>query len=424
MTIPTAENLFMIILAMLAVESAPSIRFLYNHFICKITSKSLNAFYNVCSHIRFDCSCFMNITTSLALSLITEPLCNEPVFLCIDDTMISKFGKKFENVSNLFDHAGHNGSNYLNGHCFVSLMICVPTMQNNKIVYVSIPLGYKMWTKEISKLDLAAEMVRQIMPDLKEKNQVILLFDSWYAKKNLTCLAYEFENLDIVCNARCDTAMYDLPPERTGKKGRPAKRGKRLYISDFTLSADKIGDYYIGYKKVITNIFEHGCVYAYVTTTNPKSQTRRLFFSTIRPEDIRMSCAWQEKAPLNQTGSEWMQYVPFFCYSFRWNIEISYYEQKTFWSLSNYMLRSKTRIENLVNLINIAYCSMKILPYTNEEFRDYRGKSVQEFRLALSEQINSQIFYCTFVKNIESVIKSNSIIEHLKCVLRSVGYHC
>ena len=88
------------------------------------------------------------------------------------------------------------------------------------------------------------------------------------------------------------------------------------------------------------------------------------------------------------------------------------------------MLRSKTGIENLVNLINIAYCSMKILPYTNEEFRDYRGKSVQEFRLALSEQINSQIFYCTFVKNIESVIKSNAIIEHLKCVLRSVGYHC
>ena len=66
MTIPTAENLFMIILAMLAVESAPSIRLLYNHFICKITSKLLNAFYNVCSHVRFDCSCFMNITTSLA----------------------------------------------------------------------------------------------------------------------------------------------------------------------------------------------------------------------------------------------------------------------------------------------------------------------------------------------------------------------
>ena len=49
MTIPTAENLFMIILAMLAVESAPSIRLLYNHLICKITPKTLNTFYNSCS---------------------------------------------------------------------------------------------------------------------------------------------------------------------------------------------------------------------------------------------------------------------------------------------------------------------------------------------------------------------------------------
>lgn len=33
--------------------------------------------------------------------------------------MISKFGTKFENVSKLFDHAAHNGCNYLKGHCFV-----------------------------------------------------------------------------------------------------------------------------------------------------------------------------------------------------------------------------------------------------------------------------------------------------------------
>ena len=30
----------------------------------------------------------------------------------------------FEDVSKLFDHAAHNGSNYLIGHCFVSLMLC------------------------------------------------------------------------------------------------------------------------------------------------------------------------------------------------------------------------------------------------------------------------------------------------------------
>ena len=61
----------------------------------------------------------MNVTAKMALHLIPEQLKSQPVFLCIDDTIISKFGTKFENVSKLFDHATHNGCNYLNGHCFV-----------------------------------------------------------------------------------------------------------------------------------------------------------------------------------------------------------------------------------------------------------------------------------------------------------------
>ena len=112
------------------------------------------------------------------------------------------------------------------------------------------------------------------MPELEPKHQVLLLFDSWYAKKALVCLVGEYKNLDIICNARFDSAIYDLPQAPTGKRG--------------------------------------------------------LFFSTIAPEDVRMACAWQEKAPLNQTGNEWLQYVPLFAYSFRWGIEEGYYEQKTF----------------------------------------------------------------------------------------------
>ena len=46
----------------------------------------------------------------------------------------------------------------------------------------------------------------------------------------------------------------------------------------------------------------------------------------------------------------------------------------------------------LVNLINICYCAMKILPYQYEQFSEYRTKSVQEFRFELSQGIRSQIF--------------------------------
>ncbi len=401
------------------MESAHSIRFLYRHFLSGITEKSLNAFYYACSYAKVDYSGFMNITASMALNLIPESLRSQPVFLCIDDTMAAKFGKKFDNVSKLFDHAAHNGSNYLNGHCFVSLMLCVPVWRKHRIVYIAVPLGYRMWNKELSKLGLAASMIRQVMPVFLSQKNVIVLCDSWYAKKDLVCVVNEYANLDIICNARYDSVIYDLAPQPSGKKGRPAKHGKRLSPdNDFTLSDEKVGEYYIGARRVLTNLFGQREVLAYVTAPEKTQGTRRLFFSTIFPHQLQIFCAWQEKAPLNQTGSSRMEFIPMLCYCFRWNIEVSYYEQKTFWSLCSYMVRSQKGIEMLVNLINVAYCAMKILPYQEKEFSKYRGESVQEFRFILSMQIRQQIFYANLLRNIETGIKSNTFIKVLKRLVK------
>ena len=87
------------------------------------------------------------------------------------------------------------------------------------------------------------------------------------------------------------------------------------------------------------------------------------------------------------------------------------------------MVRSHKGIKMLINLINIAYCAMKILPYQDKVFSEYRTESVQEFRFALSVQIWEQIFYAIFVKNIETHIKSNTIINALKQLIQQQGYH-
>ena len=338
--------------------------------------------------------------------------------------MVTKFGRTFEDVSKLFDHASHNGSNYLNGHCFVSVMLCVPVWNKNRIHYLCVPLGYRMWQKKDSKLELAASMVRQVMPAFTKQKNVIILCDSWYVKKDLVCLVDEYENLDLIGSARVDSVIYDLAPGPTGKKGRPAVHGRKLSIQDdFTLSDEKIGDYYMAVRRVLTNIFGRREVMVYVTSPSKDSSTRRLFFSTVFPQQLEIFCAYQEKSPLNQTGSGWMQYIPILIYTFRWNIEVSYYEQKTFWSLCSYMVRSWKGIEMLVNLINITYCAMKILPYQDEVFSKYRTESVQEFRFALSSQIREQVFYALFVKNIENQIKSNAVMNSLKQLVHQRGYH-
>lgn len=110
-------------------------------------------------------------------------------------------------------------------------------------------------------------------------------------------------------------------------------------------------------------------------------------------------------------------------YVYRWNIEVSYYEQKTFRSLCSYMVRSRKGIEMLVNLINIAYCAMKILPHQDTAFSKYRTESVQEFRFALSAQIREQVFYAVFAKNIETHIKTKTIINALKQLVQQQGYY-
>lgn len=123
-------------------------------FPCRDNRKIPKYFYHACSYAKADYSRFMNVTAKIALHLISEQLKSQPVFLCIDDTMISKFGTKFENASKLFDHAAHNGCNYLNGHCFVSLMLCVPVWNHDKISYLAVPLGYRMWQKKNQNLSL------------------------------------------------------------------------------------------------------------------------------------------------------------------------------------------------------------------------------------------------------------------------------
>ena len=98
-----------------------------------------------------------------------------------------------------------------------------------------------------------------------------------------------------------------------------AEHGKRLSVdTDFTFSNEKISDYYTGVRQVLTKVFGRREILAYVTATEKENGTKRLFFSTVFLENLQIFCAWQEKALLNQTGSDRMKYIPLLLYNFRW----------------------------------------------------------------------------------------------------------
>ena len=315
------------------------------------------------------------------------------MILSIDDTMIEKYGEHFECRSKLFDHAAHNGSSYLNGHCMVSLMISVPVMTGSKLRYISIPVGYRMWTKEETKLKMAADLVKLAMKEIGEARKVILCCDSWYPKAEIVKLPDEFENLNLICNVRSDTALYDLPPARTGKKGRPRIRGERITLQDFSLKEVREKEMFVGTRKVITNLFGKRQVTAIVTQT--KSGSKRLFLCTASAEKLHFDtkCMDIRKAPYSKTDSS---FLPLTIYALRWNIETSYYQQKKFWSLEKYMLRSKDGIECLLNLLTILYSLMILLPFLDSDFSFLAGESPQQARFLLGYHIHKELFFATF----------------------------
>ena len=411
---PTRHLLSTFALSIIAMLGVESVRNNHRGFLARATEKSLNAFYHALSYAKADHTRFVKQLVSETLRAIPERLSTHPVFLCVDDTLIEKYGKHFENVSTLFDHASHSGSGYLNGHCFVSLTLSVPvTGPSGKSRFLSCPLAYRMWVKEQpdgthkSKLDLAAEMIRQAMPAIGDGRTVIVLCDSWYAKATMFSLTKEFKNLDLICNARIDTAMYAPAPERTGKRGRPRLHGDRVSPSDFKLTDRKIGDYYLGHRRVLTNLMKGTVLEAFVTSADKEGGARRLFLSTIPASGLQLFCADYEKAPINQTGSGQFEFLPYMLYSVRWNgTEVGYYEQKTFWGLRKYMLRSRNGIERMLNVINLAYTGMKLLPYIDADLSSFRDASPQEVRSTIGRQIREQVFIASFGKGGEVNINS------------------
>ena len=127
-TRPTQFLLTWLVIAQLTLQSFPSLRFLHRNFLSSVTHRCLNSYYRALRNETVTSRSLRLQTATVACSLIPAALQNEPVFLSVDDTTVPKFGKKFDAVSLLHDHACHMGKTYVNGHCFVSLTLSVPVL--------------------------------------------------------------------------------------------------------------------------------------------------------------------------------------------------------------------------------------------------------------------------------------------------------
>ena len=77
--------------------------------------------------------------------------------------------------------------------------------------------------EELSLIELGAWMVFRLIEWLPN-HRFRLVADGAYAP----LLRYEFPRTTVITRIRCDAALFDLAPPRTGRRGRPRTKGERL----------------------------------------------------------------------------------------------------------------------------------------------------------------------------------------------------
>lgn len=395
------EIFTLIIISIVAMQKVQSIKFIYEKFISKFWSKSLNSFYYFLNDKNHSIDDIMKVTARTAISLIpVEYIEHTSIYLSIDDTLQPKFGEKFDNKYKLFDHAKHSGNTFMNGHCIVSMTISIPIKVDKHIKYVTVPLGYRLYDKSCTKLELAKDMISTVMTELTQF-QVIVLCDSWYTKKTLLKILNDFDNLKIIGALRSDTVLYDLKPDPTGKRGRPRTKGDRLNYKKFNYV--KEGEFFIATIKCLTNLYDKPVIITVTTKDLDSFSSTRLYLSSVSIDNIKTKYNKEEKEDSNLYN----------IYKLRWSIEVMFYQQKSFWSFGTYMVRSKTSIEKYINLIGVAYSAMILLPFISHTFEQYKFFSPQEIKHAFGEAIREELFFCNLLK-IEQIKENLSRIPYLR----------
>jgi len=180
------------------------------------------------AHYFFSRACWNPDDLAIAVARLVIALLvpgGEPVEVLIDDTLFRRRGKKVWAASWFHDGSaqGPAKTGYGNNWVVLAVRVSLPMISRPVAVPVMAKLVIK-GTASASRLWLARRMVTRLAAELPGR-QVSVTADSAYAGEQLKQLP---DGVTWTTRLRANAALHDLPPERTGKKGRPRKKGERL----------------------------------------------------------------------------------------------------------------------------------------------------------------------------------------------------
>jgi hypothetical protein len=148
-----------------------------------------------------------------------------PVTVAIDDTLFRRRGKKVWAASWFHDGSapGPAKTGYGNNWVIAAVVVRLPMVSRPVAIPVLAKLVIK-GTSSSSRLWLARRMAEAIAAALPGR-AIHVVADAAYAGKELRKLP---PRITWTTRLRKDAALYALPPQRTGKRGRPREKGDRL----------------------------------------------------------------------------------------------------------------------------------------------------------------------------------------------------
>jgi len=163
------------------------------------------------------------LAAKLVIALLVPD--GEPVEVLIDDTLFRRRGKRVWAASWFHDGSapGPAKTGYGNNWVILALRVRLPMVSRPVAIPVTAKLVIK-GTSSASRLWLARRMVTRLARELPGR-QVSVTADSAYAGEELKKLP---DGVTWTTRLRSNAALCGLPPQRTGKKGRPRVKGDRL----------------------------------------------------------------------------------------------------------------------------------------------------------------------------------------------------
>jgi hypothetical protein len=151
----------------------------------------------------------------------------EPVLVAVDDTLFQRTGPKVHAIGWFHDGSakGPHQVGLGNNWVIAAITVTLPFLSRP----VALPALARLVHKDIkpapaSRLVLARQMAAALAAALPGR-QIHVVADAAYAGKELRRLP---ATVTWTTRLRKDAALYELAPPRTGKRGRPRAKGKRL----------------------------------------------------------------------------------------------------------------------------------------------------------------------------------------------------